>query len=232
MLRRGMSNKAIAGTLGIAESTVKNHITEIFRVLNTANRTQAAQHGGNVMFDIDEYLHLAIHANSVGNHHACMSYLKEALQQQPGHATAIYLLAIQHAEIGLFERAISGLRASLAIEPDLEIARFQLGLMLMDLKRPTEARPQFAALNGSRDPALCAYCEGMIALVDDNLMLAREKLALGLSYPAANPALSALMLRLLDSLAKAYPAALIKPQAPGEQLFLGAYRNTVPREQI
>jgi DNA-binding NarL/FixJ family response regulator len=43
LLGQGMSNKLIARTLGITEGTVKNHITEIFRILNTTNRTQAAQ---------------------------------------------------------------------------------------------------------------------------------------------------------------------------------------------
>jgi DNA-binding NarL/FixJ family response regulator len=43
LLRRGMSNKMIAAELGIAEGTVKNHITEIFKVLKASNRTQAAQ---------------------------------------------------------------------------------------------------------------------------------------------------------------------------------------------
>ncbi len=43
LLRQAMSNKRIAATLGIGEGTVKNHITDIFRVLNATNRTQAAQ---------------------------------------------------------------------------------------------------------------------------------------------------------------------------------------------
>lgn len=43
LLRRGMTNKSIAAELGISEGTVKNHITEIFKVLKTSNRTQAAQ---------------------------------------------------------------------------------------------------------------------------------------------------------------------------------------------
>ena len=43
LLRRGMSNKMIAAELGISEGTVKNHITEIFKVLKASNRTQAAQ---------------------------------------------------------------------------------------------------------------------------------------------------------------------------------------------
>jgi DNA-binding NarL/FixJ family response regulator len=45
LLREGMSNKAIAGLLGITEGTVKNHITDIFRALNATNRAQAAQVG-------------------------------------------------------------------------------------------------------------------------------------------------------------------------------------------
>ncbi len=43
LLSQGMSNKMIAGALGISEGTVKNHVSEIFRTLNTTNRTQAAQ---------------------------------------------------------------------------------------------------------------------------------------------------------------------------------------------
>lgn len=43
LLRQGCSNKMIASALGISPGTVKNHITEIFKILNTTNRTQAAQ---------------------------------------------------------------------------------------------------------------------------------------------------------------------------------------------
>jgi DNA-binding NarL/FixJ family response regulator len=48
LLRLGMSNKMIAGSLGISAGTVKNHITEIFKVLNATNRTQVAQLGHDV----------------------------------------------------------------------------------------------------------------------------------------------------------------------------------------
>ena len=37
----GQSNKAIAQTLGMAEGTVKIHVTAILKALNAANRTQA-----------------------------------------------------------------------------------------------------------------------------------------------------------------------------------------------
>ena len=39
---RGASNKAIAKTLGISESTVKLHVTEIFKKYGVRNRTQLA----------------------------------------------------------------------------------------------------------------------------------------------------------------------------------------------
>ena len=231
MLRRGLSNKMIAAALGISEGTVKNHITEILRALNATNRTQAAQQQDKTpMFDVDEYMHLAIHASSVGNHHACMGYLKEVLQQQPAHALALHLLATEHAEIGLFERAIKGMRAALAIDTGLEIARLQLGMLLLDRRRPAEAKVELAALAGARDPALRAYSEAMIALSDDKLPLAREALTKGLSVPGANPSLQGIMRQVFERLTKAGDAPPAKPDtadsdAPRDELFLGAYRQ-------
>jgi DNA-binding NarL/FixJ family response regulator len=39
---RGLPNKLIARELGIAESTVKTHLTSVFAVLGVRNRTEAA----------------------------------------------------------------------------------------------------------------------------------------------------------------------------------------------
>ena len=44
LLRQGLSNKQIARQLDLSEGTVKNYLSEIFRVLQVSNRTQAAQY--------------------------------------------------------------------------------------------------------------------------------------------------------------------------------------------
>jgi tetratricopeptide (TPR) repeat protein len=180
------------------------------------------------MFDVDEYLHLAIHASCVGNHHASMGYLKEVLQQQPAHALALHLLATEHAEIGLFDRAIAGMRAALAIDSRLEIARFQLGMLLLDRRRPAEARAELGSLSGSRDPALRAYSEAMIALSDNEVSLAREALTKGLSVQDANPSLQRIMRQVFERLTNTSEAApansgTVEPGASRRELFPGAY---------
>ena len=158
------------------------------------------------MFDLEERLHLALHAGAVGQHHVCMTHLKEILQQQPKHAWAVYLLAVQHSELGLHDRAVRGLQAALAIEPELQIARFHIGMLLLDQDRRSEARESFAALGGSSDTDLRLFAEAMIAFLDDDLKVAREKLTTGLASPARNRALGGLIQHVLTAISKSEPA--------------------------
>src|SRR5262249_32944908 len=151
--------------------------------------------------DAEEYFHLALHASSMGDHHACMTYLEEVLQREPRHARAIYLRAVQHAELGLIQRAIEGIKTALSIEPDMDLARFQLGLLLLfDIHQPTEAKDYLQRLCRSQDRALRAYAEAMIALVDNEPALARQKLAIGLSESSPDSQLPMLMRRLFERL--------------------------------
>jgi DNA-binding NarL/FixJ family response regulator len=50
MLRQGKLNKQIAHELSVGETTVKAHITEIFRKLNVHSRTMAAMQLAKVDF--------------------------------------------------------------------------------------------------------------------------------------------------------------------------------------
>jgi tetratricopeptide (TPR) repeat protein len=155
--------------------------------------------GNTAMLDVEEFFHLALHASAAGDHHVCMTYIEEVLQREPRHARAIYLLAVQHAELGLTQRAITGIKAALSIEPDLEIARFQLGLLLMfDKNEPREAKGYLERLAGSENRALRAYSQAMIAIADNEPALARQQLAIGLSESSPDSPLSTLMRRLFE----------------------------------
>jgi DNA-binding NarL/FixJ family response regulator len=244
LVRRGMSNKMIAAELGISEGTVKNHISEIFRVLKASNRTQVAQtevavdwtlpnsrEMTDTMYDIEEYLHLAVHASANRNPHACLGYLKEALALEPDNAKAMYLLALEHAQIGLIERGISGLKKALARDPKLEIARLQLGILMID-HRPVEAREQFSISRGSADQALRTFAEGMIHAIDGQLAEALEKMQAGLGMQGKNLALRPLMQEVLSRLEKMNAAAAKSaPNAEStddNRLLMGAYGSMTP----
>lgn len=187
------------------------------------------------MLDAEEYLHLALHASSIRDHHSCLRYLYEVLRLQPQHGAARYLLAVQHAELGLGSRAVAGLKEALALDPGMDLARFQLGCMLQDLGRGEEAVEQFKMLRASRDEALRDYSEALIALGAKDQVRAREKLALGLSRKPANTSLATAMRRLLEYLSGSTDPAKAEPGAsesvrdgverPADHMFLGAYRD-------
>jgi tetratricopeptide (TPR) repeat protein len=148
-------------------------------------------------FDADEYFHLALHASAESDPHACIAYLEEVLEREPRNARAIYLLAVQHSELGLTPRAMSGVEAALAIEPGLEIARFHLGmLLLLDPARTPEARQHLANLGSSTDSRLRSYAEALLALADGDNGPAREKL----QRVAGDQPLAAFMKRLFEHL--------------------------------
>jgi DNA-binding CsgD family transcriptional regulator len=246
LLRVGMSNKLIAAELGITEGTVKNHITDIFKILKTNNRTQAARDEGvewsnarrhpreltNTMYDLEEYLHLALHANAKRDPHACIGYLKEALRAEPQSSRAIYLLAIQHAEIGLVDRGIAGLTKVLTLEPAFEIARLQLSLLLLDRNRTTDARAELSASRASADPAVREFAEGMILAIDGRIAEAVDKLKARLELSAGHGALRMLTQEVVAKLEK-MKAGGLRGSASGaadgdRRIFMGAYESPSP----
>jgi DNA-binding NarL/FixJ family response regulator len=51
MLRQGLLNKQIAYDLGVGETTVKAHVSEILRKLNVSSRTQAVIEAQKINFE-------------------------------------------------------------------------------------------------------------------------------------------------------------------------------------
>lgn len=180
------------------------------------------------MLDTSEYLHLAIHASKKGDHHAALNYLNQALDKEPANAALIYFQAAEHAELGLFERACAGMTQALDLDGDIDIARFQLGLLHLQLQRPNDARQTFATLvSRTSDDSLRTFGEAYVDLLDNNLEGAKAKLETGL-INCNNLALKADMARILANLNQEEPQAPVEQSAEEPSpVFLGAYRDTL-----
>jgi predicted Zn-dependent protease len=158
--------------------------------------------------DNEELLRLSLDAINAGRDSEAISMLKQMLSREPGHLHATYLLAAQHAQIGLFDRAESGFRTVVAQAPDFAIARFQLGQLLTMKGTGDEAREVLAPLS-SGDNALAAYARGMSALAAGDAQSGVRELEQGLTLPQEIPALMGDMQRLRDNLMQSMAAESI-----------------------
>jgi tetratricopeptide (TPR) repeat protein len=179
------------------------------------------------VLDAKEYLHLAINAMARDEHHAALNYIKEVLVLEPHNASALYLLGAEHAELGLYDRAIEEIEQALRIDPNIEMARFQLGLLYLKAGQMDGAIQAFShlAAHGQTD-SLRAYAAGLVALCNDDVAVARERLALGLSGDNNNPALKKDMQELLNKLlgGEAVMSQEESSAAPASaSIYLGAY---------
>jgi tetratricopeptide (TPR) repeat protein len=173
-------------------------------------------------FDVEEYLHLAVHASAARNPHACMTYLKELLKIEPRHPTALYVLALQHAEIGLVARALHELNEVLQISPDLDAARFQLTIMLLDSGQKEPAGQHIARLLRSPDASVRDYALGLLALADDKLGLAQQKIKEAMAQPQTHR-LGPQMGHILALIEKRLQRDAKPAEAGERRISLGAY---------
>lgn len=176
------------------------------------------------MLDAAEYLHLAIHASNEGNHHAALNHLKDALEIEPHNAQALYFLAAEHAELGLYDRACNGMKAALEVEPGLDVARFQLGLLCLQTQQPGEADKAFAWLaSNSSAPDISKFAAGYQKIIASEVPEALALLRAGIEI-CDNGALKADMLRVIASLSED-PVTEPSEHSDSPAVFLGAYRD-------
>jgi tetratricopeptide (TPR) repeat protein len=176
--------------------------------------------------DHEELLHLAIEASRERRHGEAIDYLKQAVERSDSDYKALYLLAAQHAQIGLTERAIEEFNKALALEPNLVPARFQLGLLLLCNARVREALEAWQPLEqlSPDDPYLC-FKRGLECLCRDDLPGAEQHLKRGMEINKVNPALNTDMQRVLDNIAalRDQPGADKPAGAQPGQILLNAY---------
>jgi len=180
--------------------------------------------------DNDELLRLSLDAINGDRDADAVVLLKTLLERDPRHVYGQYLLAAQHAQLGMMDRAEAGFRAVVAQAPEFPIARFQLAQLLLTQARPEEAKQHLATLTPLPEgQALGAYARALAAAADDDAAEAARQLRAGLGWPQEIPALAMDMQRLLGNLEAAVagqeavggiPAAASAHVAP---LFLTSY---------
>lgn len=151
--------------------------------------------------DHQERIHLAMQAMGTGRHDLALGHLKGAVAERPDDAVAVYLLAAEHAQIGLFDRAVDGLKRALDLDPDLHTARFQLALLLSAFQQDADARAAFEPLATLPEIAAVGwYARGLLAVMDGDADDGRAAIRKGVELDRDNPALAADMSRVLTSL--------------------------------
>lgn len=173
--------------------------------------------------DNEELLRLSLDAINNGRDADAVVMLKTLLEREPQHVHAQYLLAAQHAQLGMHDRAEAGFRAVVADAPELAIARFQLGQLLV-MKGDGPGATQALQPLADQQDALGAYARAMVAAADDDVAAAVGHLESGLALPQEIPALTADMQRLHAQLQQGAVAATADPPAtPTASMFLTGY---------
>lgn len=178
------------------------------------------------ILDNDELLRLALDAMNTGRDAESVVMLKTLTERDPGNAYGHYLLAAQHAQMGLMDRAEVGFRA--AVDSGLEIpaARFQLGQLLLLKGENDEARQVLSGLQADAGNALGDYAQALMALAGEDVAAGIGYLQSGLRYPQEIPALAEDMRRLLVGLEAQQNGAETAPESTtpaGASLLLSNY---------
>lgn len=183
--------------------------------------------------DSEELLHLALAASGQDRGEQAIGYLKRALDLSPRDANIHYLLGAEHAQIGMYDRAISDMTAALELNPALDTARFQLGLLYLTSMRVPEAITTWQPLDqlGSGHP-FYLFKTGLISLANDDFTTCVKLLEQGIAANNINLVLNADMQRVIDQVKAQTPSADSsgqhqqgKPETPASHLFLSAYQK-------
>jgi len=147
--------------------------------------------------DAEELLYMAIFAANNGQHDNAIVHLHACLHQAPDNARAIFLLAAQHAEIGLFTRALEGFERTLELEPDNSLARLQLCLLLISLDQLQPALIQLKNFDHETDHYTHNFAQGLRHLIDHDLPGARSEITRGITRNKENKPLNEEFTRII-----------------------------------
>ncbi|MGH8049802.1 MAG: tetratricopeptide repeat protein [Arenimonas sp.] len=151
--------------------------------------------------DNDELLRIALDAINQDKHADAVSMLKTLLERDSKHVFGTYLLAAEHAQLGMMDRAEEGFVKTVELAPDFPMARFQLGQLYLVKGDAESAKNLLAPLAQlPAGQALSCYAKGLIAAANEDVNEAISQLQTGLTCEQEIPALAQDMQRVLNNL--------------------------------
>lgn len=178
--------------------------------------------------DNDEMLRAALDAINQSRNAEAMSLLKTLVHRDPGNVFGHYLLAAEHMQLGLVDRAEEGFQRVVGLAPDFPMARFQLGQLYLVKGEPALATSVLAPLASlPAGTALSSYAKGLMAAAADDAAGAIDGLRAGLACEQDVPALASDMQRLLADLESSVAGAMVPDAGLGAPnaapLYLSGY---------
>jgi Flp pilus assembly protein TadD len=148
--------------------------------------------------DAEELLHLALKASNEHGHEQSITYLKRALELKPDEGRLHYMLAAEHAQMGLYDRAAQEMAKAVELDPSLTTAHFQLGLLHVTSGRVEEAEAAWRPLDKlGENHFLHLFKTGMLHLVRDEFSESARCLERGIKANNFNEALNNDMRKVL-----------------------------------
>lgn len=178
--------------------------------------------------DAQELLHLALKAMGDEREAEAISLLKRGIALAPDDGRLHYLLGAMHAQVGLYDRAIEEMQHAVALAPHIDMAHFQLGLLLITSGQVEAARQAWVVLDRlDAGHALNLFRHGMLALVADDFDGCIDRLRRGIALNTEQAALNRDMQRVIEAAQTARdggspPAA--PTQGDAQHVLLAGYR--------
>ena len=141
--------------------------------------------------DNEELLRIALDAINQDHHADAVAMLKTMIEREPDHVFGTYLLAAEHAQLGLMDRAEEGFERTVQLAPDFPMARFQLGQIFLVKGDGESAKRVLAPLSAlPANQALSSYARGLVAAANEDVVGAMNELRAGLACEQEIPALA------------------------------------------
>ena len=164
--------------------------------LNASNTTASAEPDVDTLFD------QALAASLQRQSEVAVAILNTVLMRNPYHANARHLLGAEYAQAGKINEAVIEIATALELNPNLPLARFQLGLLLMTCARVEDAVQVWNGLDilGS-EHVLNRFRYSMLLIAKGEMDQARQQLAATIAENIDLPALNSEMLVVIETIA-------------------------------